>query len=115
MSTWVAGRPLDTKSARIENVQLPRANMNLKLLMPERVEIPPDAQQFGAKYVEFRPGHHAVDLYRDLDSPRLMHTTGSLPWKKGSRPSTSRWKRINFPQANMYSESAAIRSLLIAH
>ena len=75
--------PIGYEICADRNVELPRANMNLKLLVPERVEIPPDAQQFGAKYVEFRPGHHFVDLYRDLDSPRLMHTTGELAMEAG--------------------------------
>jgi hypothetical protein len=65
------------------NVQLPRANINLKLLMPERVEIPIDAQQFGAKYVEFHSGLHDIGLYRKLDSPRLMYTKGELAMEAG--------------------------------
>jgi hypothetical protein len=75
--------PIGYEICANRNVQLPRANIDLKLLMPEKVEIPPDAQQYGAKDVEFRPGRHPVDLYRTLDSPRLMHTAGQLAIEDG--------------------------------
>ena len=75
--------PIGYEICADRNVQLPRANIDLKLLVPERVEIPPDAQQFGAIDVEFHPGQHDVDLYRKLDSPRLRHTRGELAMEAG--------------------------------
>ncbi len=58
--------------------KLSRGNLDLRLQMPERIEIPADPQHEGARYVEFRAGEHEVDLYRDLHSGRLLHTRGSL-------------------------------------
>jgi hypothetical protein len=75
--------PIGYEICADRNVQLPRANIHLTMMVPDKVEIPPEAQHLGAKYVEFRPGHHAVDLYRNLDSPRLMHTTGELAMEAG--------------------------------
>ncbi len=75
--------PIGYEICTDRNVQLPRSNINLTLMMPNKIEVPPEAQHLGAKYVEFRPGHHVVDLYRDLNSPRLMHTAGELAIEAG--------------------------------
>lgn len=58
--------------------RLSRANLDLRIQLPSRIEIPPSQQNYGAKYVEFKPGQHEVDVYRDLHSARLLFTRGSL-------------------------------------
>ena len=58
--------------------KLARGNLDLQLQMPERIEIPPNSQYVNAKYVEFRPGEHEVDVYRDLHSARVLYTRGNL-------------------------------------
>jgi hypothetical protein len=63
--------------------KLARGNLDLRLQMPERIEIPPNAHYLNAKYVEFRPGEHEVDVYRDLRSPRVLYTRGSLAMEEG--------------------------------
>src|ERR1700730_159263 len=35
--------------------KLSRENLELQMQMPAKLEIPPDQQEFGAQYVEFRP------------------------------------------------------------
>ncbi len=55
------------------------------MLMPERIEIPPETQQYGAKFVEFHPGRHEIDLYRNLHSARVVHTKGDLAVEAGVR------------------------------
>jgi hypothetical protein len=58
--------------------KLSRANLDLQIQLPPRIEIPPSQQNYGAKYVEFKPGRREVDVYRDLRSARLLFTRGSL-------------------------------------
>jgi len=64
-------------------VKLSRGSVDLKLLMPERVEIPAEFQEYGAKYVEFHPGRHEVDLYKNLHSARVVYTKGDLAVEAG--------------------------------
>lgn len=90
--------PIGYEICADRNVQLPRANINLTMMVPEKVEIPPEAQHLGAKYVEFRPGHHVVDLYRDLHSPRLMHTSGELVIEAGKPTIHFRLDANQFPE-----------------
>lgn len=75
--------PIGYEICADRNVQLPLANINLTMMVPDKIEIPPEAQHLGAKYVEFHPGHHVVDLYHDLHSPRLMHTGGEIAIEAG--------------------------------
>jgi hypothetical protein len=65
--------------------KLARRNVELLFQMPARLEIPPDQQDFGAKYIEFRPGRHEVDLYKNLHSARLLYTKGDLTSRRFSR------------------------------
>jgi len=63
--------------------RLSRASLDLRLQMPQRIEIPPEEQRLGAKYVEFRPGRHDIDLYRNLQSARVLYTNGDLAMEAG--------------------------------
>lgn len=67
------------KSAKGDDTQpprLPHKNLALTLRLPPRItNLPPDA---GAKEIVFRPGKHAVDVYKHLDSGRLIHTYGTI-------------------------------------
>jgi hypothetical protein len=63
--------------------KLSGGNVDLMLRMPQRLEIPPDQQHLGAKYVEFRPGRHEVSVYRDLHSARLLYTEADLAMEEG--------------------------------
>ncbi|MDQ2842889.1 MAG: hypothetical protein M3Y72_17995 [Acidobacteriota bacterium] len=47
------------------------------VLPPKITALPPDAP-FGAKQIVFHPGETAVDLYKHLDSGRLVHTQGTI-------------------------------------
>jgi len=64
-------------------VKLSRGLVDLKLLMPEKIEIPAEVQQYGTKYVEFLPGRHEVDLYKNLHSARVVYTKGDLAVEAG--------------------------------
>jgi len=59
------------------------ANLDLQLQMPQRIAIPPDQQNFGAKSIEFRMGRHDIDLYQDLHSGRLLHAKGDIAMEVG--------------------------------
>lgn len=63
--------------------RLSRANLDLRVQMPQRIEIPRENQQFGAKFVEFRPGRHEIDVYRNLHSARVLWTDGELAIEAG--------------------------------
>lgn len=63
--------------------KLARGVVDLKLLMPGRIEIPADIEQYGAKFVEFRPGRHEIDLYRNLHSARVVYTKADLAMEGG--------------------------------
>lgn len=59
--------------------------MILKIRLPEKFEIPPDQQKWGAKAIVFRPGDHDLDLYKDLHSGRLLYTHSPLSIENGVR------------------------------
>ena len=58
--------------------KLSHENFDLRITMPARFEIPPEQENYGAKYVEFKPGQHEVDVYKNRHSARLLWTRGSL-------------------------------------
>ncbi len=66
------------------DVALSRGNIALSLRMPLTVEVPPEAAQNGPQHIEFRPGQHAIDLYKDLHTARLIHTEGELTVENGT-------------------------------
>ena len=43
-----------------------RGKLILSIRLPEKFEIPPDQQKWGAKAIVFKPGDHDLDLYKDL-------------------------------------------------
>ena len=57
---------------------VPRGKVLLTIQLPEKFEIPPDQQKWGAKSIVFKPGDHDVDLYKDLHSGRLLYTHAPL-------------------------------------
>jgi hypothetical protein len=63
--------------------RLERRNLQLLLQMPTRLDIPPEQRYNSVEYVEFRPGHHDVDIYRDLHSVRVLYTKGNLSVEAG--------------------------------
>ena len=75
--------PIGYEICAIRPPKLARRNVELLFQMPSRLEIPPDQQDFGAKYIEFRPGRHEVDLYKNLHSARLLYTKGELALEAG--------------------------------
>ncbi len=75
--------PIDYEICANRPPKLSRGVVDLQLQMPERMEIPPEEQEFGAKYVEFRPGKHEIDLYRNLHSARVLYTKGDLAMEAG--------------------------------
>jgi hypothetical protein len=62
-----------------------RGRLILTIQLPEKFEIPPDQQKWGAKTIVFKPGDHDVDLYKDLHSGRLLYTHAPLSIKNGVR------------------------------
>jgi hypothetical protein len=72
---FCAGKSV-VKGDDIPPQRLPHKNLGLTLRLPERIsDLPPDA---GAKEIVFRPGKHDVDVYKHLDSGRLIHTYGTI-------------------------------------
>ena len=65
------------------SVTLSRGVIDLKLLMPQRIEIPTEFQEYGVKSIEFHPGRHEVDLYKNLHSGRAVYTMGDLAIEAG--------------------------------
>jgi hypothetical protein len=51
--------------------------------MPTRLDIPPEQRYNSVEFVEFRPGRHHVDVYRNLHSARLLYTEGNLAMESG--------------------------------
>ncbi len=62
---------------------LSRGMVDLKMLKTERIEIPSENRRYGAKSVEFHPGRHEIDLYRNLQSARVLYTKGDLAVEAG--------------------------------
>jgi hypothetical protein len=56
--------------------KLPHKNLDLTIRLPSKIELPPDAH--GAKEIVFRPGRHEVDVYKHLDSGRLIAAHGMI-------------------------------------
>ena len=75
--------PIGYEICKERPVTLSRGIVDLKLLMPERIEIPAEFRKFGANYVEFHPGQHEVDLYKNLHSARVVYTKGDLTVEAG--------------------------------
>jgi hypothetical protein len=94
--------------------RLSRANLDLRLQLPSRIEIPPSQQKYGAKYVEFKPGQHEIDVYRELHSPDCSLREAVSLSKTTYRPFGSNYKWPSSGKANTFSESAAIRFSHIA-
>ena len=63
--------------------KLSKANLDLRLKMPKRVEIPLKKQIYGAKYIEFQAGQHELNVYKNLQSPRLLYTKANLVMEEG--------------------------------
>lgn len=58
-------------------------NVNLMMRLPPRITgLPPDAPD-GVKEIVFRPGKRDVDVYKHLDSGRLIHTQGTIHLEDG--------------------------------
>jgi len=67
------------KSSRGDSVdpqKLPHRNLDLSIRLPSKIELRPDAH--GAKEIVFRPGRHDVDVYKHLDSGRLIAAHGLI-------------------------------------
>jgi len=62
--------------------KLSHANLDLALQMPEKIEIPAGELEMSAKNIEFTPGRHEIDVYRNLNSGRLLRT-GTLTTEGG--------------------------------
>ncbi len=54
----------------------------LTLQLPNSIAVPSGDNQL-AKAILFRPGEHEVDLYKNLHSERLLHTTALLSIENG--------------------------------
>ena len=76
--------PIGYEICNGRGVTLSRGNIALTLRMPVKVEIPPESAQNEPQYIEFRPGRHAIDLYKDLHTARLLHTAGELTVENGA-------------------------------
>ena len=76
--------PIGYEICEEKSITLSRGIVDLKLRMPDRIEIPAEDQQHGTKYIEFHPGPHVVDLYKDLHSARVMHMKGDLAVEAGA-------------------------------
>ena len=57
---------------------VPRGKVIVTIQLPEKLEIPPDQQKWGAKALVFKSGDHDIDLYKDLHSGRLLYTRAPL-------------------------------------
>ena len=79
-----SGAPIGYEICEEKSITLSRGLVDLKLRMPERIEIPAEDQQYGTKYIEFHPGPHVVDLYKNLHSARVMHVKGDLAVEAGA-------------------------------
>ena len=62
-----------------------RGKLILSIRLPEKFEIPPDQQKWGAKAIVFKPGDHDLDLYKNLHSGRLLYTHAPLSIENGVR------------------------------
>ena len=60
-----------------EPQKLPHKNLDLTIQLPRKIELPPDAYR-AAKEIVFRPGRHDVDVYKHLDSGRLVAAHGVI-------------------------------------
>ena len=76
--------PIGYEICEEKSITLSRGIVDLNLRMPERIEIPAEDRQYGTKYIEFHPGSHEVDLYKNLHSARVMHMKGDLAVEAGA-------------------------------
>jgi len=61
--------------------QLSAANLDLQLQMPQRIAIPPDQQNFGAKSIEFRMGD-TKSICTRISTPGACSTPKAIsPWR----------------------------------
>jgi len=63
--------------------KLAHTNLNLTMRLPEKITGLPADALFGAKEIVFRPGERDVDVYKHLDSGRLIHTHGTIHLENG--------------------------------
>ncbi len=58
-------------------------NLNLTMRLPGKITGLPADALFGTKEIVFRPGERDVDVYKHLDSGRLIHTHGTIHLENG--------------------------------
>ena len=63
--------------------KLAHTNLNLTMRLPEKITGLPADALFGTKEIVFRPGERNVDVYKHLDSGRLIHTHGTIHLENG--------------------------------
>jgi hypothetical protein len=63
--------------------QLAHENLNLTVRLPVKITGLPADAPFGTKEIVFRPGKRDVDVYKHLDSGRLIHTYGTIRIEQG--------------------------------
>jgi hypothetical protein len=63
--------------------KLAHTNLNLTMRLPEKITGLPADALFGTKEIVFRPGERDVDVYKHLDSGRLIHTHGTIHLENG--------------------------------
>jgi hypothetical protein len=63
--------------------QLVHTNLNLTVRLTAKITGLPADAPFGTKEILFRPGRRGVDVYKNLDSGRLIHTYGTIRMEQG--------------------------------
>jgi len=56
--------------------KLPHKDLDLTIRLPSKIELPGDA--YGAREIVFRAGQYDVDVYKHLDSGRLIAARGTI-------------------------------------